>query len=137
MLVLVSYLCRHGLLRMLKVRSYHIQVCRLGIAVTLHEQLFVVENLYGTEVVPRIGKLFYLALPVYGIEIFSTVPYTYIIYNSILLVVAPAEVVNIRVERLCKVALLATLKVVAAETQAVCFVTVALHREPCYVLAVG
>ena len=68
-----------------------------------------------------------------GVEVLRGVPYTDEIEQRIL-GVAPAEGINVRLP--VHVSFLTSSKRADAQAVEVCFVTVALHGEPCYVLAI-
>ena len=100
--VLLGYLRDNGLLHLFAVRCNQVEVSRFGIAMTFGEQLLsVVEHLQRTEVSPFVGQLNYLLLMCNGIQVLCGVPYTNEVNHGILCV-APAEVIDIRIERLGK-----------------------------------
>ena len=127
MLVLLRDLLHVSLFRLLEIRCNHIEVGSVEIVMSLGKDLlFVVEHLQTAEVSPVVGKLFQFTLPVDGIEIFRTVPNADEI-NHRILVVAPAEIINIGVKRFRYVFLISCLKVIHTETIAVALITVAFH----------
>ena len=109
----------------------------MEVVVALHHELTpVVQQLQRSEVGAVVGELLQFALPVDGIEVLGGVPHTNKIDHGILRV-APHEVVDVGIERLCDVALLTGLQLIDAQALAVALIAVAGHREPSHVAAVG
>ncbi len=95
--------------------------------VALGEYLFaVVQHLQRTEIGLEIGQFLHFTLPVDAVYVHTSVPYTDEIDECILRV-RPAELIDIRVETLSKIALFTCLEVVHAEALAVSFIAVACH----------
>ena len=136
MLVFLCDLLHVSLFRLLEVRCNHVEVGSVEIIMTLcKDLLFIIEHLQTSEVGPILCQLFEFSLPIDGIEIFRSVPNTYEI-NHCILGVAPTEVIYVRVKRFRDVFLISRLQVVHAKTITVALITIAFHRQPCYVLAI-
>ena len=108
MLVLEGQLSGLCLLRLLEVGRDDIEVSRRCVVVTLHQQLLaIVHQRDGSKVIPGLCELLQFSLPVDGVKILCSVPYANEVDHHILRI-TPDESVNIRVETLCDIFLLAS-----------------------------
>ena len=113
-----------------------VELVSLRDAVARSENLArVAEHLERTEVHPVVGELANIAVEVGLVHVYTSVPAAYEV--EIARVGRPAESVYVRVEHLGHVSLLAGEEIVYAEAVAVALVSVALHRLPSHVLAIG
>ena len=97
--------------------------------------LGIAEQLHATVVIPPIGDLAYLSFQIGLIYVDASVPTCKEV--KCLAVVAPAEFIDIGVERFGDILFFTRGEVIDQQAVAIAFVTVVLHALPCYIFAVG